>query len=42
LLAVLPTDCIVNAENKNGSIPPINKPTITLGFKQSIVVNPTA
>ncbi len=40
--AAFPTDSIVNAENKNGSIPPINRPIITLGSNIEILLNETA
>ncbi len=32
LIAALPTAFIAKAENTNGSIPPTNKPAITVGF----------
>ena len=37
-----PLDCIVNAENRKGNIPPISRPMITRGFSMSIVDRPTA
>ena len=39
-MAALPTAPIERAENKNGSIPPKNKPAITTGLATSIVVIP--
>jgi ABC-type branched-subunit amino acid transport system permease subunit len=36
LLAALPTESMVNAENRNGSIAPINKPAITRGDSKLI------
>ena len=38
LIAALPTAFIDNAEKTNGSIAPISKPVITIGFEISIVL----
>ena len=38
-IAALPTESIAIEENKKGSIPPKNKPAITVGLATSIVVN---
>ncbi len=39
--AALPTALIVMAENRNGNIPPMNKPAITVGSVKLIDVIPT-
>ena len=39
-MAARPTALIAIEENKNGNIPPTNKPAITIGFEMSILLIP--